>query len=75
MLEILETKQGRIMVSIIWGLGLSCLFRQTCKGRNCIVYKAPNNQEVQKNIYRYDNKCFKYKAMGTKCTKDPVQTM
>ncbi len=75
MIEIFQTKQGRILISIIWGLGLSCLFRQTCKGRNCILYKAPNYKEVTSNVYRFDNKCFKYKAQGTKCTTNPVPTL
>jgi hypothetical protein len=71
--DIFKTKQGKIFISIIWGLGLSCLFRQTCKGRNCILYKAPNNEEVQKNIYRFNNQCFRYKARGTECTDDTIK--
>jgi hypothetical protein len=75
LLDILKTKQGRIMVSIIWGLGLSCLFRQTCKGRNCIMFKAPNPLEIQKNIYRFNQQCFKYKAKATTCTSDAVPSI
>ena len=31
----LKTKGGQIFISILWGLGLSALFRQVCLGRNC----------------------------------------
>ena len=37
-----KTKESKIILSIVWGLGLSCLFRKACKGRKCIVYSAPN---------------------------------
>ena len=29
---------GKIVISIILGLGLSTLFRKVCKNRNCIVF-------------------------------------
>jgi hypothetical protein len=58
MFEFLHTKTGIIIMSVVWGLGLSCLFRQVCKGRNCIVIKAPNPKEIEGSIYKYDNKCY-----------------
>ena len=29
----LNSKNGRILISIVWGLGLAALFRKVCKGR------------------------------------------
>ena len=46
-----DTKLGRVMISIVWGLGLSALFRKACTGRNCIVLKGPNPNEVEKQEY------------------------
>ena len=48
MLKLLESKTGVIMMSILWGLGLACLFRKVCKDRDCIVYHAPNMEEIKK---------------------------
>ena len=32
---------GRIIISILLGLGLATLFRKVCNDRNCLVFKAP----------------------------------
>ena len=40
MLHILKTKTGIIIMSIVWGFGIACLFRKVCNNRNCIVYRA-----------------------------------
>ena len=41
-MNFLKTPAGKIAVSILWGLGLACIFRKACKGRDCIVFKAPS---------------------------------
>ena len=73
MIKFLKSDVGKIMLGIIWGLGLACLFRQTCSGRNCLVYKAPNPQKIQSNVYSYNNKCYKYTTETEKCTKDAYE--
>ena len=54
-LELLFNPTGRILISIIWGLGLAALFKSACKHRNCqvIQYKGPNPEEVKKSYYKY----------------------
>jgi len=51
----------KIIISIIWGLGLSMIFRLSCKhGSNCSIvnYKGPTEEE-EKKIFNYgDNKCY-----------------
>lgn len=68
-----KTKEGRIIISIIWGLGLSCIFRKICVGRDCLIYKAPNPNNIINNIYKHDNKCYKYKTISTKCSNHPIR--
>ncbi len=67
--DLTSTPQGKIILSIIWGLGLSALFRKVCKGRSCIVIRGPNPHEMHNKIYKFDNKCYKYTAMNTQCKK------
>ncbi len=74
-LKLFETSEGKIVISIIWGLGLACLFRKVCIGRNCIVYKAPDPKTVEDNIYKFDGKCYQYEPEPTKCNKQPVETL
>ena len=70
--ELLKKKESKILISIIWGLGLSCLFRKVCKGRKCIVYSAPDPNEIKKDVYLFDNKCYKYTTTNTQCNKNPI---
>ena len=65
--KILIKKFNKIVLSIIWGLGVSALFRRACKGRNCIIIKGPNPKEMNGKIYIFDSKCYKYKAINTSC--------
>jgi len=55
------------IISIILGLGLASLFRQVCKDDKCRVVKGPNLKEIQKNTYKIDDKCYKYKPVPTMC--------
>jgi len=64
-----NTTQGRIIISIIWGLGLATLFRKACKGRNCIVIKAPDPDNIKNKIYAFQNKCYKFYPEITSCYK------
>lgn len=63
----LHTPKGRIVVSIILGLGLASLFRKVCNDRNCLVFKAPSLEEVSSNTYAYGDKCYNFKPKAMKC--------
>lgn len=71
-LNFIRTRDGRIIISIIWGLGLASLFKKVCSDRDCIVYKAPNHREMISNVYRHNNKCYKYSVKTTSCNKNPI---
>ena len=32
---------GRKLFSILLGLGLSSIFRMSCKGKNCVIHSSP----------------------------------
>lgn len=69
LLKFLNTKVGIIILSIIWGLGLAMMFRETCKGNKCIVYKPPCPKYMNKNIFNHNKKCYKYKHTITSCKR------
>lgn len=73
MMHLLETRVGKIIMSILIGLGLSALFRRACKGRNCIVRKAPNPADIKGKVFKFDDKCFTYDHESTKCDSNPVE--
>lgn len=70
--EFLKSRTGVIIISILWGLGLSTLFRKSCLGRKCQVvqYTGPDPIKIQSNYYNYGTKsCYQYKPILTQCPK------
>ena len=65
--KFVHTKTGRYLMSIILGLGLASLFRTICKEKNCILFKAPPLDEMDGKVYKYQDKCYTYKSVSTKC--------
>lgn len=65
--NVLQSETGKIVLSMLWGFGLACLFQRACKGRNCIIYKAPPPSDVQKQVFRFGGKCYKYTPHAVSC--------
>ena len=58
---------GRIVISIILGLGLATLFRRVCKERDCLVFHAPEVNKIKNQVFRFKNKCYKFEEEIEKC--------
>lgn len=59
--EFLKSRVGIILLSIIWGLGLSTLFRKPCEKKDCTIvrFQGPTKDLLNK-IWTYgDHKCYK----------------
>jgi len=66
--KFMTSEVGKKLFSILLALGLSTIFRMSCKGKNCIVYSAPEfNKEILDKVYSYEGKCYKYKPQHVKC--------
>ena len=65
--QFLGDSNGKMIISIIWGLGLSALFRKVCKGRNCIVIKREKKKKIENKIFKVNNKCIKFNSEITSC--------
>lgn len=72
--DLLNTKMGQILLSIILGLGLATLFKKVCKDNGCIVIKGPPRQDVEKYYYKIDDDCYKYTPQVTDCEATTVAT-
>ena len=59
--RLLNTPLGNFFISILFGLGLATLFRKVCKDRNCLIFKAPNINNIENKTYKYDDKCYTLK--------------
>ena len=67
--NILNNKYGKIILSVIWGFGLATIFRKICKGRDCIVIKGPKPKNTDDKVFRFNDRCYKYKSQATSCDK------
>lgn len=67
MLSAIHTPNGQYIISFILGMGIASLFRKVCKDRNCIIFKAPDFDEVTKNVYTYGDKCYTFKKQPVTC--------
>lgn len=67
---------GRIVISVILGLGLAALFRRACSGDGCVVIQSPDSKDVNDYVYRINSACYKYSPNVIPCpmkgAKDPV---
>lgn len=58
---------GKIIISVLLGLGLSTLFRKVCNDRNCLVFKAPTIDKIDNKTYKFQDKCYTYSASAIQC--------
>lgn len=65
--RILYTPIGRILMSILLGLGLASLFHRVCKEKNCIHFHGPVIKDIDHKTFQFDNKCYQYEAAPVKC--------
>ena len=65
--ELMQTKNGKILVSIILAFGLACMLRIACKDANMINIKGPPIKSVENKIFSFDSKCYSYKTVATSC--------
>ena len=63
--RLLNSKMGKIALSIILGFGLATLFRKVCTDKNCLVFNGPVISET--DIYKHDEKCLQYSMESTSC--------
>ena len=68
--DLINSPRGKILFSILLGLGLASLFRKACSSRNCLVFKAPTLDNIKGKIFGHDSKCFKFDEQSTTCSND-----
>ena len=67
--RLIYSKFGKIIFSILLGLGLATFFRKACTDRNCLLFKGPNLSNIRGKTFKYNDKCYKYKENATTCDK------
>ncbi len=70
MSKFVHSSTGKYIMSIILGIGLATLFRQACKGSNCMIKQAPPLEEIQNKTYKIDGKCYKIETNAVSCNSN-----
>jgi hypothetical protein len=65
--RLLNSEAGKIVISIILGLGLASLFRKVCVDKNCITFNGVVISDIEDKTYKHGESCYKYKAKTEKC--------
>jgi hypothetical protein len=65
--DMLDTREGQIIVSIVLGLGLAAMFKRVCKSGRCVVIKGPPVKETDEYFYKIRNDCYKYTPYVVPC--------
>lgn len=60
---------GKVLMSIILGLGLATFFRTVCKGRKCRIISSPPIEEIDDQTYKFNDKCYKFEKQAINCDK------
>ena len=68
--KFVHSNTGKIIMSILLGIGLATFFRAVCKGKQCRIVSAPPMEEIEDQIYKSDNKCYKLEKNTIKCEKN-----
>jgi hypothetical protein len=71
--RVLKNPNFNIIFSIVLGMALVFIAHPLCKGALCKpIEKAPPVNEMNGKVYRYGEKCYKYKSYVTKCPKTGI---
>lgn len=71
--KLLHSEVGKIMVSIILGLGLATLFRKACNGHKCYNFIGPEFDTIKNKQFKFNNKCYSYEQHAVSCNKEKKQ--
>lgn len=67
--RLITTNIGRMVISILLGLGLASLFRRVCRDKSCIKFNGPIISMENDKIYKFNDKCYKYTYEPNNCNE------
>ena len=69
--NLIYSERGRIILSIIFGLGLATLFRKICKSNDCYRFIGPSQNDIRDKIFSFDtnenSKCYILREENIQC--------
>lgn len=56
--RLFKTKTGKVVLSVLWGLGIAALFYKVCENAGCFVVNESSSPAIESSIYDFKNECF-----------------
>lgn len=56
-----------ILISFMLGLAIVMVLTPMCRGKDCMIVKAPPIHEVNKTVYHIASKCYKFETVPMEC--------
>lgn len=69
LIDVIRSKTFSIIFSMLLGIALASFFKMSCKGKSCVIVKAPNPKGITADYYKFNNKCYKFKTDVTECSE------
>lgn len=68
--SLLHDEKFNVFFSFLLGIGLVCILRPMCSGKECNTLKPPQEKDFDRFVYRLADKCY---AFQTKVISCPAQ--
>lgn len=68
--KFVHSQTGKIIMSIILGIGLATFFRSVCKGKRCRIITSPPMEEIDNQTYKFNNKCYTFEKNAINCQRN-----
>jgi hypothetical protein len=65
--SLLQDEKFNYFFSLILGIGLICVIRPMCSGKECATLKPPMEKDFGQYVYRLAEKCYEFKTNVVKC--------
>jgi hypothetical protein len=66
--KLLHDNNFNVFFSLVVGIGLMCILRPMCTGKDCIVSKPPSEKDFDKYVYRMGGStCYEFKTEVVEC--------
>lgn len=65
--RLIYSRPGKMIISILLGLGLATLFRRVCKERDCLLFHAPPLNKIKGQIFKFEDKCYSFSENAQTC--------
>ncbi len=67
-----KSPQIKIVLAILWGIGVGLIFRAACYGRKCVIVSAPKEADVTSKVYNENGVCYRLVSTSTTCTDKSI---